>query len=86
MTWVINQSTSEEARQLGENLVAFNRLQVPFTQDPGRVELNLHIKDDQQRIIAGINSVLDLLAGTLHRHPVRGRRSAPSPTGHPPAQ
>jgi len=31
MTWVINQSTSEEARQLGEHLMAFNRLQVPFT-------------------------------------------------------
>jgi GNAT superfamily N-acetyltransferase len=58
MTWVINQSTSEEARQLGDHLMAFNRLQVPFTQDPGLVELNLHIKDGQQRIVAGINSVL----------------------------
>jgi hypothetical protein len=38
--------------------VAFNRLQVPFTQNPGHVDLNLHIKDREQRIIAGINAVL----------------------------
>jgi GNAT superfamily N-acetyltransferase len=58
MTWAISQSTHEEARQLRDRLVAFNRLQVPFTQDPGQVELNLHIKDRQQRIIAGINAVI----------------------------
>lgn len=51
-------SNETEAQFVHDNIVAFNRSQVPFTQDNDFVSLNFHFKNENGLVIAGINSLM----------------------------
>tara|TARA_R110002124_G_scaffold52032_2_gene150094 strand:+ start:12718 stop:12897 length:180 start_codon:yes stop_codon:yes gene_type:complete len=56
MNWDINISNEEETNFVDDKIVAFNKKHVPFTQDNDFVSLNFHIKNENNLVIAGINS------------------------------
>ncbi|MBA2657238.1 MAG: GNAT family N-acetyltransferase [Tatlockia sp.] len=58
MSWDIVISSEKETQFIGDEIVAFNKSNAPFTQDNDFVSLNFHIKNDNGLIIAGVNSVM----------------------------
>jgi len=50
-------STDEEAKLVHNKIVAFNNVQVPYTQDPSFISKNYVIKENGE-IIAGINAFI----------------------------
>ena len=51
-------SSETETQCVDDNIIAFNRAHAPFTQDTDFITLNFHIKDENDFIIAGINSLM----------------------------
>ncbi len=51
-------SSEKETQFIDNNIVAFNRRHVPFTQDNDFVSLNFHIKNESGFVVAGINSLM----------------------------
>lgn len=51
-------STEAEVKALDDLLVAFNRSRLPFSQDPGVIPLNFHLKDEAGKLVAGVNAYL----------------------------
>jgi len=58
MNWDIATSNEEETQFVEDKLVAFNKNHVPFTQKRDFENLNFNIKDKNEFVIAGINSVV----------------------------
>ena len=58
MNWDIAVSNEKETQFIDDEIVAFNRSHVPFTQDNDFVSLNFHIKNENGSVIAGINSFM----------------------------
>lgn len=51
-------SSEKETRFVNNEIVAFNRSHVPFTQNNDFVSLNFNIKNENGLVIAGINSLM----------------------------
>ena len=51
-------SSEQETQFIDDKIVAFNKNQVPFTQDEGFINLSFNIKDEDGLVIAGINSLI----------------------------
>ena len=58
MSWDITLSSEKESQFVDDKIVAFNRNHAPFTQDTDFVSLNFHIKNKNDFVIAGINSLM----------------------------
>ena len=54
----IDASTPEERQLIDARLVAFNREQVPFTQDEAWIDLSYVLKNDMGQVMGGINAML----------------------------
>lgn len=57
MTWDMIKSTDEEIELIDNKLGDYNKTQVQYTSKMDYVPLNFHIKNEQGRIIAGINAL-----------------------------
>ncbi len=58
MSFDIAISNEKDTQCVDDKIVAFNKDNVPFTQDNDFISLNFHIKDETGFVIAGINSCL----------------------------
>ena len=56
--YTIHESTEEERDFIGEAIVPFNASQVPFTQEPHFIPMNIVAKNEKNEPIGGINAVL----------------------------
>ena len=55
---IIVASSAEDQQLIDDKIVAFNRGKVPFTQDETIISMNYVIKDEQEKIMAGINALM----------------------------
>ena len=58
MSFDIVKSHEKEMQLVEDKIIAFNNNQVPFTQDKDFIDLNFHVKDENNVVIAGINSLM----------------------------
>jgi N-acetylglutamate synthase-like GNAT family acetyltransferase len=56
--WKMIVSSENEAKFIKRKLTEFNRTKVPSPKKETSLKLNLHIKDEQEQIIAGINALI----------------------------
>lgn len=57
-TYVIEKSTKDEYDLVDDGIVKYNASKVPFTQEPSFVSINRVIKDVNEEVLAGINTLL----------------------------